>query len=71
MSVSSGGMGIKILSTPVVQAELEKNIRELTVEQVELEKENRELRRLLSGEKSREGGGNQKSSIECLDVLSG
>ena len=55
--------GIKILSMPVEQAELEKKNRELkvgqdelekenhvlTIEQAGLEKENRELKRLLSG----------------------
>eukprot|EP00579_Thalassiosira_antarctica_P030995 CAMPEP_0202030180 /NCGR_PEP_ID=MMETSP0905-20130828/64364_1 /ASSEMBLY_ACC=CAM_ASM_000554 /TAXON_ID=420261 /ORGANISM="Thalassiosira antarctica, Strain CCMP982" /LENGTH=283 /DNA_ID=CAMNT_0048593973 /DNA_START=88 /DNA_END=940 /DNA_ORIENTATION=+ len=69
-SATSTREGIKILSTPVAQAELERKNRELTVEQAELEKEIRELKRLLSGGKSREWGENQKSSITFLDVES-
>ena len=76
--------GIKILSMPVEQDELKKENRALAVEQAELEKENRaltvennvsvkeirELKRLLSGGKSREENENQISSITFLDVES-
>mmetsp|Transcript_28701 Transcript_28701/g.53060 ORF Transcript_28701/g.53060 Transcript_28701/m.53060 type:complete len:899 (-) Transcript_28701:897-3593(-) len=67
-SATSTREGIKILSTPVAQAELGEKNRGLMVEQAELEKENRELKRLLSAGKSREGNENQISSITFLDV---